>query len=431
MGGTEGIEAMMDIDKAFQAAYEASAEKRYVDAERQYRMLLAHDPDQHGAARMFAAMLGGLGRFGEAIETLSYVLACEPNHAASQHMMGLFRQNLGEMDRAGYHYARALEIAPTFANAHWDRALWCLMHGDRRPRLFEDGWREYEWGVVGGQRPMRHLQPAWDGRPIPGKRLYVWAEQGLGDTLQFVRLLGMARERSRARIVLEIQEALACLLHDYPDADEVVIQSADRSFATPFDEHVSLLSLPHVLGLGVEDIPKGAYLKAPSREIRGSDGRLKVGLCWSGNPGHANDKHRSLSADALAPLLSVKDVWFFSLQKDQEAPQGMASIALRNMADTAGLIAQMDMVVTVDTAVAHLAGGMGKPVWILLPKNNDFRWFLERPDSPWYPSARLWRQETLGEWGAVIERVRGELEAVAARKAERYELAPAGVGEGI
>jgi hypothetical protein len=307
-------------------------------------------------------------------------------------------------------YDRALALEADHAPAHFHRGLSRLVTGDL-PRGFVDN--EWRWAGSRTQGPARELQaPRWSGaEDLRGRTLLLHAEQGLGDTLQFVRYAALARERG-ARVVLEVQAPLVDLLSG--SADEVLAMGA----ALPaFDYQLPMLSAPLAFATTLDSIPrKERYLQAPADAIdkwRMRDHaapRPRVGFAWSGSRTLVNDANRSMPLATMLPLVE-RAATAISLQKDVregdlEALAGSrlvpAAHAIRDFADTAGLIEQLDLVVTVDTAVAHLAGALGKPVWVLLPYSPDWRWLLDRADSPWYPSARLFRQRGIGDWGPAI-----------------------------
>jgi hypothetical protein len=269
------------------------------------------------------------------------------------------------------------------------------------------------------------LQHEWDGGQLAGRTILLHAEQGFGDTLQFIRYLPLVQERGR-QIVLECQPELRRLLQsNMPDMSIV-----SRGHALPpFDVQCPLMSLPRIFATDLTNIPPSVpHLEANADDIAVWRNRLaehtapaKVGLVWAGNPDHANDRNRSVELASLAPLAEVPGVRFFSLQKGEAVSETNklttnmdltdTAAELMDFADTAALIANLDLIITVDTAVAHLAGAMGRPVWTLLPFVPDWRWLLNREDSPWYPTMRLFRQPTIGDWEAVFRRVAEELAA--------------------
>jgi hypothetical protein len=278
-------------------------------------------------------------------------------------------------------------------------------------------------------------QPEWSGEDITGKRLLLHAEQGFGDTIQFVRYAALAALRG-ADVILEVQPPLAPLLGGLSGVEVI---AAGRDPLPLFDLHCPLLSLPRLFATTEAMIPGGVpYIAAPADRIAAWAPRLpvegfRVGLAWSGHPDNARDHERSIPFARLASLTGIPGTRFVSLQKDIRASDADdfrrcgevidVGGALRDFADTAAVIAQLDLVITVDTAVAHLAGAMGKPVWVLLPRIPDFRWLLDRATSPWYPSARLFRKGQRDSWDAVIAGVATELGALAASPVARARSA--------
>ena len=294
-------------------------------------------------------------------------------------------------------------VDPDLAEAHWNLALALLATGD-----FERGWQEHEWrwraNVIGPEQSFR--QPLWLGaEDLTGKTILLHNEQGLGDALQFVRYAPQVRQRG-ARVVLRVQRPLLSLMAGLAGADHVI---AEGDALPEFDYHCPLLSLPLAFGTHLQNIPAGIPYLHPAADrlakwqsILGERTAPRIGLAWSGNPAHKNDRNRSIALKQLLPLLSVPGVRFVSLQRDLREDDAavlgnlpaLVSIGaqLDDFADTAAAISLLDLVITVDTAVAHLAGALGKPVWVLLPFAPDWRWLLKREDSPWYPTARLFRQ---------------------------------------
>jgi tetratricopeptide (TPR) repeat protein len=313
-------------------------------------------------------------------------------------------------------FLRCIAINPTVPEAHYNYSLALLTLGD-----FQQGWEEYEYRLKCKGLFLRRdfTQPQWDGSPLEARTILLYAEQGVGDALQFIRYLPLVEQRG-GRIIVECQAELQRLFQTTAERCQIV---ADGQPLPAFDLHCSLLSLPRVFQTTLANLPQTVpYLQADAEETRKWQHRLaddspivKVGLAWAGNPDHKNDRNRSMKLARLAPLGQAPGVRFFSLQKGATAaqaktpPPGMDLVdwteELKDFADTAALIANLDLVIAVDTAVVHLAGAMGKPVWTLLPFVPDWRWLLEREDSPWYPTMRLFRQNSWGDWDSVITRV--------------------------
>ncbi len=327
---------------------------------------------------------------------------------------------MGRLQEAVDCYGQALRLSPGHAMAHMNRGLSLLLQG----RL-QEGWAEYEWRWQSEQRQQQRgfSQPLWSGRePLQGKTLLVHAEQGLGDSLQFCRFVPQLEARG-ARVVLEVQPAVWALVTSLAGGHQLL----RRGDALPaFDLHCPLLSLPSALGLD-----EAALMASPSPYLRAEPTRVaawrerlrdrpapRIGIVWSGIAGHTNDHNRSLALrDFMAALPA--DMRFVSLQKEvRPADQPLLDASpnilqvngwLGDFADTAALIACLDLVISVDTSVAHAAAAMGKPVWLLLPFVPDWRWMMDRADSPWYPAMRLYRQPGLGHWAPVLAQLRQDL----------------------
>jgi tetratricopeptide (TPR) repeat protein len=322
--------------------------------------------------------------------------------------------NLGNVLKAKEAYSEALnafqgaiQICPTHARSHWNKALTHLALGQ-----YKDGWREYEWRQKkqdwSDYYPHQHSTPVWRGEDIGDKVLLVHDEQGYGDTIQFCRYLSMARKYC-SKLVFETRRSLLPLFKDMGPIDHLIERSAAPNRRTIWDLHVPLLSLPHLLGTGVDSIPNATpYLSPdPSRVAHFLDEmdrcRINIGLVWAGNPSHHNDRNRSMSLTQLTPLFNLPKVAWHSLQigaaakETAKLPVGFSihqwADSLNSFADTAALVWALDLVISVDTAVAHLAGALGKKVWLLLPPHNvDWRWQLDKSTSPWYPTMNVFRQ---------------------------------------
>lgn len=368
------------------------------------------------------------GEHDRAVESLSKAVTLEKGYAEAWNNLGLAHKNRGEYHQAIACFSEALRLKPELAEAHWNRSSVNLVVGD-----FAQGLKDYEWRyqLPSWQLvyPFRTRLPRWDGSAAMNRRILVHDEQGLGDTFQFIRYLPLVRERC-GKVILETRRELMDLLQEFPGIDEVVERPEGSESQTQADFCIPLLSLPLMFGTTPETIPAVVpYLWAdPRKAVRwrqriGGAG-FKVGIVWAGRPQHQNDRNRSCRLDLFAPLVRMHGIRWFSLQKSRAAEQiaesnlqdSIANLdrELEGFADTAAAISQLDLVISVDTSVAHLAGAMGKPVWVLLPYIPDWRWMLDRQDSPWYPTMRLFRQEKPGDWAGVFPRVATEITAVLA-----------------
>ena len=382
-------------------------------------------PDHADAYSNLGVTLAAMDRTDEAAAACAAAIRFRPDHANAHANLGLALIALGRFEEAIAAFARAIAIEPRHPNANLNLALVLLLLG-----RFERGWEAYEHrGLAsrnGGAQRASAL-PQWRGEPLDGRTVLLHAEQGLGDTIQFARYAPLVARRGAGRVLLLVQAPLRRLLAGLPGVDGLLMPG---EALPPFDLHCPLLSLPGVFRTALDTVPAEIpYLRpepgaaARWRERLTPLHGLRVGLVWSGNPGHTDDRNRSVPFEALSPLWRVPGVSWVGLQVGQRAGDprraGDSAVhdlspALGDFAETAAAIAALDLVVTVDTAVAHLAGALGQPVWLLLPRVPDWRWLLGREDSPWYPTARLFRQERPGDWAGVIGRVTAELEAFAA-----------------
>ncbi|MFV3077643.1 tetratricopeptide repeat protein [Niveispirillum fermenti] len=403
---------------------------RHEEAETAYRTALGFAPDDSGLLSNLGIILQDRDRYAEAIDCFQRAIACQPNSAAA-HL------NLSVAYRDEMRIAQSVEAAraairhdPGLAAAHSALAVALLMQGN-----YAEGFAEYEWRsrMPDFSSPKRNFTtPVWDGRDMKGRTLVVHDEQGVGDALQFVRYLPPLRARG-IDIVLECNGQLTRLLGSMPGMDRVVGRYQPLP---PHDAHVSLLSLPHLLGARIDNIPANVpYLATePALEaewagrLAGFTG-LKVGLVWAGNPEFKADRLRSPGLAAFRPLLDVAGVSFFGLQKGA-GRQDLESIGplpacftdlgpdIGDFADTAAIMANLDLVITSCTGPAHLAGALGRPTWTVLPFAPDWRWLEDRTDTIWYPTMRLFRQERRGDWTAVLARVMAALTERAAMSRE-------------
>jgi tetratricopeptide (TPR) repeat protein len=430
-----------------------NALNRYDDALASFDRALALRPDLVEALTNRGNALNGLKRYDDALASYDRAIVCQPTHAAAHynrgttlHEMKRYDEAIASYDRAialqpvypeafsnrgatlwelKRHnealasYDRAIALQPEFPEAHWNAASLRLLTGD-----FDRGWAEYEWRwkyktMALGRR--NFAQPLWRGEPIEGKTILLHSEQGLGDAIQFCRYVALVAARG-ARVVLEVDKRLLDLMTSLAGAAQII----PAGNALPdFDLHCPLLSLPRAFHTLLETIPSDTpYLRALPQQLTkwstrlGPKQGLRVGLIWSGNLAHHRDQVRSIELGALTPLLDT-GATFFSLQKDIR-PADAAVLAgrkdivqlageLADFSDTAAVMAQLDLIISVDTSTVHLAGALGRPVWILLPYLPDWRWLLDRDTSPWYPTARLFRQNETRRWDSVVLRVQAAL----------------------
>ncbi len=378
-------------------------------------------PDQAEYRSNYGLVLAALDRDAEAIAAFERALELKPDYAIGWNNLGLTLQAANRLPEAVVAFQRALSFAPQFTEARWNLALALLGQG----RL-EEGWQEYEARLAIpalGKRKSPLDRPRWDGVVRPSSTLLLTAEQGLGDALQFARFAMPLAERG-VRVLLLASEPLVRLLASVPGVAGTYAFDAPLP---PYDAHIPLLSLPGLLGVStVTKIPAVVpYLTADAHRrtnateaVRSYPGKVKVGLAWAGSRTHRNDRRRSVALAKLVRWFGIDDIDWFSLQKG-EAENDIAAVpearrlvrlsADNDFDDTAALVAALDLVISVDTSIAHLAGALGKPVWVLLPFAPDWRWLPGRVDSPWYPTARLFRQPRPGDWDCVVHDVAAAL----------------------
>jgi hypothetical protein len=331
-------------------------------------------------------------------------------------------QAQGRLDEAVAWFTLALERTPELGSVHMNYALACLQRGD-----FARGWTEYEWRFHCREHPiLAQGMPPWDGSPLHGRSILLWAEQGLGDSIQFIRYAPAVARRG-GRVIVSCPRLLVRILATCPGVAQAIPEGAPQ---TDFDCHAPLMSLPRIFGTTVDTIPAEVpYLEADLalatlwRDELARFGGFRIGIAWQGNPDHKKDRHRSFRLARFQPLASVPGVRLFSLQKGPGTEQldelaGRFPVTdlggrLDDFTDTAALVQNLDLVITPDTSLAHLAGALGVPVWVMIPFASDWRWLLGREDTPWYPSMRLFRQRRWGDWDEVFSRMARELSAIA------------------
>jgi len=404
--------------------------QRFDEALASYDRALTLRPDHAEALDNRGNTLHELKRFDAALASYDRALALQPDHAGALYNRGVVLHELMLLDEALASYDRALAVRPDHADAHFNKAVLQLLKGD-----FAAGWQEYEWRHRKEESfalfKRDYAQPLWLGQTaIAGKTILLHSEQGFGDTIQFCRYAPLVAARG-ARVLLEVPPPLKDLMASLAGVAQV-ISAPDK--LPCFELHCPLLSLPLAFGTSLETIPAqtpylfGIAAKTSAWRARlGARDKPRLGLVWAGDPrkqvpnAHRIDRMRSLEFDQLAPILRIAGYEFYSLQKGEHALAQLRNSALRqrvvdcgddlhDFSDTAALIDNLDLVIAVDTSVAHLAGALGKPFWLLNRYSTCWRWLIDRDDSPWYPTARLFRQQAPGDWSGVISRVVIELE---------------------
>ncbi len=384
------------------------------EAEGHFRQLVADHPKDEKARLLWITCLTWMGDVASASREISAVLQQEPeNFLAHKSVMGPY-YSLGLWNEYRAEVERFRGVDSNSAYVEYEASFVDLLFGNMR-----QGWERFEarLKVPSTLRPQRSFaEPAWNGESFAGKTLLVWAEQGLGDTFMFVRYLARVKALG-GTVLLETQPALTAVAATCKGVDLVISQGVPLP---PFDLQVSLMSLPWVFRTDLDSIPAEVpYLGVPKsvthrhellEKLGAGQGETRIGLVWAGGPNHARDFERSLSGAALAPLAALPGVSWFSLQVGrQDVPPlpGLVSLEplLQSFSDTALALDSMDLLITVDTSVTHLAGAMGIPTLLLLAWQPDYRWMLDRLDSPWYPTMRLYRQPAYGDWGSVIQQV--------------------------
>jgi tetratricopeptide (TPR) repeat protein len=368
-----------------------------------------------------AVMHQRAGELAQAEELYRRALAQQPLIPEGHFNLGTLLDRTGRWAAAVAEFAEAVRLRPDWALAHWNLGFALLRQGD-----YARGWREYEWRAQVpelGVGRVQCRQPRWDGSPLNGRRILLYAEQGLGDTIQFSRYVPLVAGRG-GKVALICHAELVSLLANLPGVERCEAHS-ERTRAD-FDVHCPLPSLPGVMGTTAASIPaRVPYLTADAGKARywgerlAGETRRKIGLAWAGRRTHWDDHHRSMAFGQMAKLAEAGNARFISLQKGEAGPVGSVggitdwTQELKDFSDTAGLAANLDLVISVDTSVAHLAGAMGKPVWLLLPFAPDWRWGLERSDSAWYPTMRLFRQKREGDWQSPLEEAAGAMKSLA------------------
>lgn len=355
----------------------------------------------------------------QALASYTQAISLKPGYSDAYNNRGKVLQDLHRIEEALKDYDQAIVLNPSYASPYWNKSLAMLLLGD-----FEEGWKLYEWRWKDSMKihARGFSQPLWLGQQsLKAKRLLIYSEQGLGDFIQFCRYVPMC-EALGAEVILEVPKELVALVKTL-SASCTVIEEGE--FLPPFDLYCPVMSLPFAFRTTMETIPKTIpYLCVDQiksnfwQTTLGPKVRPRIGLVWSGSSIHNNNHNRNIPLQLFGTLFN-EEFDFYSLQKEVR-PQDIALLSrlgwiknfqmdLKDFTDTAALISELDLVISVDTSVAHLAGALGKPVWILLPYAPDYRWMLDRRNSPWYPTASLFRQSSIGSWDSVLFEVRKEL----------------------
>lgn len=394
---------------------------RPAEARDHYNRAIALRPEFVEAHNNLGIVLRDLGDAEGAAECFATAVAVEPGYAEAHHNLGLVLRDRGLVAAAVARLELAVALRPDYAAAHYSLGLTLLLTGDLARGFAETRWR---WQVADFPDRMPDLPcPLWEGESLEGKAILVWTEQGLGDSLQFIRYVIPLTETG-AQVLVKAPSCLAGLFQTIPGI--TLVEDLVLAATVDADYHVPLLCLPRLLGTTAATIPAAVPYLHPDpvraavwQERLAPRPGFRVGMAWRGNPGQGNDRNRSMPPALMAALAAVSGVVLVNLQKDA-TPEDLAvfpageqffnaASGLADFQDTAALISVLDLVVTVDTAVCHLAGALATPTWVLLCTAADWRWLRDREDSPWYPSQRLFRQPEAGDWETVIAQVKAEL----------------------
>jgi tetratricopeptide (TPR) repeat protein/glycosyltransferase involved in cell wall biosynthesis len=434
------VPALVNLGVAMQA------QSQLAEAERLYERAIEAEPNDPKAHYHLGTLCLGAGKIEQAISSLERAISLNHNYLEALTNLGSAFEQAGDINRAILCYQKALNINANCVKAHFNLSLVLLLTGDLARGLAEYEWR---WQTEQAKKLPRlnFDQPVWDGSDLNGQTILLRSEQGLGDAIQFVRYAAIVQQKG-GKVILSCYQELKRLFKQIPGIEQVVVRMDELP---NFQVQAPLMSLPYILGTNLENIPANVpYLAAPPnwQFSLNSDGKFKVGIAWAGSSEHLKDFQRSSDLSYFLQLLDIPGVSFYSLQKEMSAgdrtlltqiPVIDLSDNLNDFADTAAVISQLDLVICVDTAVAHLAGALGKPVWILLCFMPDWRWMLEREDSPWYPTARLFRQQTPGDWVGVCDRIKKALKHLISTRSQavpgkgdtetfpRFSLSPAQV----
>lgn len=418
---------------------------RYADALPLAEQVVASVPEWLDMHLNIGAALVKLGREQEAVAKFQEVLKLEPRNARAMHSLAVAHEALRNWHEARKYYAQAAELAPE-STAKFDLSLVSLLLGD-----YEHGWPEHEAGLACRHRDnpavdsqvFRRILASrryWRGEDLKGENLLVWTEQGIGDTLMMLRYMPLIKNRGAGRLVVCCEPSLARIVEGVPGVDRVILKSpplTPETFPPDLAWHCSTMSLPFACGTRLATIPDQVpYLTAPTlpaalqARLAALPG-LKVGIAWGGNPQLQKDTLRSIPLQEFACLFDIPGISWVSLQKGEPAEQlrqGSWPVhdfmdTCQDFLDTASLMCSLDLIITVDTSIVHLAGALAKPTWLLNRHESEWRWMLDREDSPWYPTLRIFRQPKRGDWQSVIGRLAGEIRHLAATRQARLQVA--------
>ena len=427
-GAVENYRQALLLDPNFVEAYNhlgvvLNEQGRSAEAVVNFKHALQHDPDYAEAYNNLGIALKEQEQFSEAIASFEKALQLDPNLVEAYYNLGNSLRDEGRCAEAINNYKKAIRLKPDYAQANWNLSLALLLNGN-----YPEGWKGYKWRRNADLKILTDYhctgKPRWDGSSFKSKRLLVHYEQGLGDNIQFVRYLPMVKAHG-GTVIFETLKPLINLLQGFPGIDELVEYIPNRKLSLEYDVYTSLLDMPNIFETTVETIPSEVpYIYADSSKAQYwrnkiSGPELKVGIIWAGSPEHGNDRYRSCSLNNFASLAEIEGVQLYGLQKGLAArqvdefaetiPVTNISKHFNDFTDTAAAIDNLDLVISVDTSVLHLSGAMGKPTWALLPYAPEWRWMLNRQDSPWYPTMRLFRQSNWSDWDSVFQSVVEEL----------------------
>ncbi len=375
-----------------------------------------------------AGILQSQGALAEAMTTCQQAIKLNPEDANTYYSLACVQRDAGHIDDAIGNNKQAIALAPQWAPAHWNQAVCHLLAGQ-----FTEAWKQYPWRHKVDFKlgyPHQHAQAQWDGSCFTGKRLLVHCEQGCGDAIQFARYLPLVKSRG-GEVVFGVWASLVELAANMSGIDEVVPITWDSPPNCDFDLRISVMDLPALFGTTLESIDAGVpYVSVDPGKLHHwqqqlSAEQFRIGIAWAGSPKHANDHNRSCPLDLFEPLAQLNDISLYSLQRDISdirAKHRLETLGIQQIADqfvsfadTSAAMSNLDLVITVDTAVLHLAGALALPTWGLIPHSPDWRWMLHRDDSPWYPTLKLFRQSQPGDWKSVFDHISLELPAAMAR----------------